>query len=113
MSELITIRKAPGKWVVFANGAVYGETNNALELSEGNMTPVIYVPREDIAMAFFDKTEKTTSCPHKGTASYYSIETKSTVLENVAWSYESPNADVAQIAGYLAFAGGPVNVEQQ
>lgn len=113
MSEHITIRKAPGKWVIFATGAVYGETSNALELIEGDMDPVIYIPREDIAMVFFDKTEKTTSCPHKGTASYYSIETKSTVLENVAWSYEAPNEDVAQIAGYLAFAAGPVKVELQ
>lgn len=113
MSDHITIRKIPGKWVIFAKGAIYGETHNALELTEGSMPPVIYVPREDIAMAFFDKTEKTTECPHKGTASYYSIDTKSIVLENVAWSYETPHEAVSAIAGHLAFSGDEVNVEQQ
>ncbi|PWR01740.1 hypothetical protein DKT77_16655 [Meridianimarinicoccus roseus] len=113
MSDHITIRKAPGKYVIFARGAVYGETENALELTEGSLPPVIYIPRADMAMAFFDKTDKTTTCPHKGVASYYSIDTKSMVLENVAWSYETPNAGLEEIAGHLAFYGDEVNVELQ
>ena len=37
----ITIRKATGRWVVRSGGAVLGETSNALELSEGDLAPVI------------------------------------------------------------------------
>ncbi len=48
----ITIRKAPGNWTVRAGGAVIGESSNALELSEGDLAPVIYFPRSDIGMAF-------------------------------------------------------------
>ena len=48
----IRIRKAEGTWTVRSGGAVLGETSNALELSEGDLDPVIYFPREDIAMAF-------------------------------------------------------------
>ncbi|WP_373050520.1 DUF427 domain-containing protein [Thalassovita aquimarina] len=99
----ITIRKAEGTWVVRAGGAVLGETKNALELSEGSLAPVIYFPRKDVAMPFLDKTDRVTTCPHKGEASYYSIVTKSTTLENAAWSYEDPKADVAKIKDYLAF----------
>ena len=99
----ITIRKAEGTWVVRAGGAVLGETGNALELSEGSLAPVIYFPREDVAMPFLDKTDHSTSCPHKGDASYYSIVTKSTTLENAAWSYEDPKAEVAKIKNHLAF----------
>ncbi len=99
----ITIRKAEGTWVVRAGGAVLGETQNALELSEGSLAPVIYFPRKDVAMPFLDKTDRVTTCPHKGEASYYSIVTKSTTLENAAWSYEDPKADVAKIKDYLAF----------
>ncbi|QYX55857.1 DUF427 domain-containing protein [Roseovarius sp. SCSIO 43702] len=109
----ITIRNAPGKWVVRAGGAVLGETDNALELTEGEYPPVIYFPRGDIAMAFLDANAHATQCPHKGTASYYDIVTKSQTLENAAWSYEDPLENVARIKDHLAFHPGDyVTVEQ-
>jgi uncharacterized protein (DUF427 family) len=113
MTQHITIRKADGNWSVRAGGAVIGESSNALELVEGGYPPVIYFPREDIAMAFLDATDKSTHCPHKGDASYFSVVTKSTTLENVAWSYETPKDDVARIKDHLAFyTDGDVTVEQ-
>ena len=112
MADHIRIRKAPGTWSIRAGGAVLGETSNALELSEGDYPPVIYVPRADVAMAFLDQTEHSTHCPHKGDATYFSIVTKSTTLQNAAWSYESPEEGVAEIAGHLAFYADKVAVEQ-
>lgn len=103
MADHITIRPAGGTWSVRAGGAVLGETENALELREGSNDPVIYFPREDIAVEFLDPSDKKTTCPHMGEASYYSIVTKSTTLQNAAWSYEEPKAGVTEIAGYLAF----------
>ncbi len=113
MTADISIRKAAGTWVVRAGGAVLGETQNALELSEGNLPPVIYFPRDDIAMAFLDESTHTSHCPHKGDASYFSIVTKSKTLENSAWSYEDPLEQVARIKGHLAFyVSDTVAVEQ-
>ncbi|WP_299863148.1 DUF427 domain-containing protein [uncultured Roseobacter sp.] len=113
MADHITIRKAEGTWSVRAGGAVLGESTEALELVEGDYPPVIYFPRGDIAMAFLDRTDKSTHCPHKGDASYYSVVTKSTTLKDVAWSYEQPKDDVARIKDHLAFyANGDVTVEQ-
>ncbi|SEO34247.1 Uncharacterized conserved protein, DUF427 family [Salinihabitans flavidus] len=109
----ITIRKADGIWSVRAGGAVLGESSNALELSEGDLPPVIYFPRIDIATAFLDRTDHSTHCPHKGDATYYSIVTKSRTLPNAAWSYEDPSDDVARIRDYLAFyPSDDVTVEQ-
>jgi uncharacterized protein (DUF427 family) len=113
MASHITIRKAEGTWTVRAGGAVLAESTNALELSEGDYPAVIYFPREDIAMAFLDPSEKTTHCPHKGDASYFSVATKSTTLQNVAWSYETPKQEVARIKEHVAFyTDGDVTVEQ-
>ena len=113
MADHITIRKADGTWTVRAGGAVLGESQNALELSEGSYAPVIYFPREDIAMAFLDKTDKVTRCPHKGEASHYSVVTKSQTLENIVWSYEDPKAEVARIKDHLAFyLGDGIAVEK-
>ncbi|MFC2968646.1 DUF427 domain-containing protein [Acidimangrovimonas pyrenivorans] len=112
MAEQIRITKAPGTWVVRAGGAVLGESAEALELSEGSRAPVIYFPRDHIAMAFLDDSETRTTCPHKGEASYFSIVTKSTTIPDAAWSYETPLDGAARIAGYLAFDPEKVTVER-
>ncbi len=103
MAGHIKIRPAEGTWVVRAGGAVLGESARALELSEGDYPPVIYFPREDIAMEFLDASDRTSQCPWKGDASYFSIVTKSTVLNDVVWSYETPKDGVAEIKDHLAF----------
>ncbi|WP_172299823.1 DUF427 domain-containing protein [Pseudoruegeria sp. HB172150] len=112
MSSHIETRKAAGTWVVRAGGAVLGETQNAVELLEDGYEPVIYFPREDIAMAFLEASEKTSHCPHKGDASYYTIQAKSGPILNAAWSYESPIAGMEAITGHLAFYTDRVAVEQ-
>lgn len=112
MAAHIKITPATGKYVIRAGGAVIGETTNALELREGGSPPVIYVPRSDVAMAFLDRTDRATTCPHKGVASYYSIALPSGRLDNVVWTYETPKPDVAAIAGHLAFYTDRVTVER-
>ena len=106
MADHITIREADGTWVVRAGGAVLGESDSALELSEGDYQPVIYFPRDDIAMDFLDESDKVTSCPWKGEARHFSISTSGSTLENAAWSYETPKSEVAAIAGHIAFYSG-------
>ena len=103
MTDHIKIRPAGGTWVIRAAGAVLGETRNALELIEGDNPAVIYFPRSDVAMAFLDTSDTTSSCPHKGVAQYYSIIAKSGALKDSAWSYETPNNSMAQIKDHMAF----------
>ncbi|MBE1282649.1 MAG: DUF427 domain-containing protein [Rhodobacteraceae bacterium] len=113
MTKKIHIRKAEGVWSVRSGGAVLGESSNALELSEEGHDPVIYFPRNDIAMAMLDRTNKVTHCPWKGDANYYSIVNMSSVTENAVWTYENPIEDVAQIKDHLAFVlSDSVKVEQ-
>ncbi len=102
----IAIRKAEGNWSVRAGGAILVESRNALSLSEEGYPDVIYFPRADIAMAFLDRTDQSTHCPHKGDANYFSIVTKSKTLENAAWSYEDPSEGVQRIKDHIAFAPG-------
>ena len=99
----IDIRPSSGTWVVRAGGAVLGESARALVLHEGDYPPVVYFPRDDIAMEFLDVSEKVTTCPWKGDARHYSIVTKSTVLAESAWSYEDPKPDVEAIRSHIAF----------
>lgn len=113
MPDRIRVRKKSGTWTVRSGGAILGETTNALELSEGDLAPVIYFPRTDIAMALLDRTDKTTHCPHKGDANYYSIVNKSSVDENAVWTYENPLNAVTEIKDHLAFyTGASIKVEK-
>lgn len=112
MADHIHIRPAPGIWSVRSGGAVIGETKRALELTEGDYPPVIYFPRDDIAMALLEPTATRSSCPWKGEASYFSIVAKSGVIIDAAWSYEAPKEGVEAIAGHLAFTFGMAAVEQ-
>lgn len=112
MADHIRMTRAEGTWVVRAGGAVLAESGDAVELREGAYPPVIYFPREAIAMAFLERSATTTTCPHKGRASYYTIVTKSTRIEDAGWSYESPKAGMERIAGHLAFYPDKVTIEQ-
>lgn len=113
MADHITIEPAEGIWSVRAGGAVLGESTRALKLQEGDYPAVIYFPRDDIAMDFLDPSDKITHCPHKGEASYFTIVTKSTTLNDAVFSYEDPKDGMEKIAGHLAFlTGDKVTVEQ-
>lgn len=112
MADHIKISPATGTWVVRAAGAVLGESTAALELVEGDYPPVIYFPRADISMAFFDKSHTLSTCPHKGQATHYHLVAKSGTWEDAAWSYEDPKDGVAEIKDHIAFYSSKVAVEQ-
>jgi len=112
MNSQIYIRKLPGTLVVRAGGAVLGESDAALELTEGTLPPVIYFPREDLAMAFLDGSARRSSCPRKGEAEYFTISLTSGELPDAGWSYPEPLAEAERIAGHVAFDTGRVTVER-
>jgi uncharacterized protein (DUF427 family) len=112
MADHIKITPASGTWIVRAGGAVLGETKRALELREGSYPARIYVPREDMAMSLLQKSSRTSTCPWKGEASYYSISTPETTLPDVVWSYEMPKAGMEAITGHLSFYTDKVTVER-
>ena len=110
MPEPITITPAPGLWRVSAGGTVPGESRQALELREAGHDPVIYLPRGDIDMSRLHRSDRKTTCPWKGMASHYSIDTAEGVLTDAAWSYEAPKPGKEAIAGHLAFYADRVTV---
>lgn len=112
MSDHIRIRPAEGTWTVRAGGAIIGESTRALELTEGAYPPVIYFPREDIAMALLDRSTRSSTCPYKGAAEYFTVAAKSGPIHDAAWSYPEPIPAAAAIAGHLAFYPDKATVER-
>ncbi len=98
--------------MVRAGGVILAETDKALELNEGDLPPVIYFPRADIAMAFLEATETRATCIHKGEAHYYTIVAKSGPIKDAACTYAEPKQAVGEIACYIAFDIERVAVEE-
>ncbi len=106
----ITIEPIGERLRVTWRGRTIGDTTRALELKEFGYKPVAYVPREDVDMSLLKRTERVTTCPYKGEANYYSIVDGEAHDDNAVWSYERPKADVAEIAGCLAFYPSHVEI---
>lgn len=111
MSNHIKIEAVEGFYSIRAKGAVLGESRAVLKLSEDGRDPIYYVPRDDLAMPFFETSETTSSCPLKGRANYFHLQSKSGVVEDVAWSYERPLPDASPIANYMTFDLDRVTLE--
>jgi uncharacterized protein (DUF427 family) len=99
----ITLAPAKDRWRARFAGHVIADSNDALILQEADHRPVIYFPREDVAMEYMARTERATHCPRKGEAAYYTLRMDSQIAENAVWTYEAPFPAVDRIAGRLAF----------
>ena len=108
----IAITPNPKRVRVSAGGVVIAETTNALTLKEASYPAVQYVPRADANMALLSRSERTTHCPYKGEANYFSVAAGGKALENSAWTYETPFPAMAEISGHLAFYPDKVTIEQ-
>jgi uncharacterized protein (DUF427 family) len=108
----ITITAAPCRVRVTFAGRVVADTRRALSLAEASYPPVMYIPRQDVDLATFERTDHKTHCPYKGEASYYSIHAADQTAQNALWSYEQPLEAVSAIAGYMAFYAKRVELEQ-
>jgi uncharacterized protein (DUF427 family) len=108
----ITITANPKRVRISAAGVILADTTRALTLKEASYPAVQYIPREDASMELLSRTERTTHCPYKGDANYFSVTADGKALDNAAWTYEAPFPAMAEIAGYLAFYPDKVTIEQ-
>ena len=99
----IAIERNPARIVVSVAGRVVADTREALTLREAAYPAVQYIPRKDVDMTLLARTERSTYCPYKGDASYFSITAGGERSKDAVWSYETPYAAVAEIKDHLAF----------
>jgi uncharacterized protein (DUF427 family) len=79
-------------------------------LAESDETVVVegnhYFPLSSLNMKFLKKSDKTTICSWKGTASYYDVEVNAQSNKDAAWYYPEPKLAAKNISGYVAFWRG-------
>lgn len=106
----ITLTPATRRWRAMYSGHVIADTNDAIILQEASYPPVVYFPRDDVAMDYMSRTERSTHCPYKGDAAYYTLLMDGHIAENAVWTYEQPYPAMAPIEGRLAFYTDKVEV---
>jgi len=82
---------------------IIADSHAALKLTETRHRPVWYLPLADVDQALLTRTEKSTYCPFKGHASYWTITTPQMQLNDVVWGYETPFDECRPLAGHVAF----------
>ncbi len=65
-----------------------------------------YFPPESVSMKHLKSSTKTTVCPWKGTASYYSVVVGDDENRDAAWFYPAPKDAAAEIKDHIAFWRG-------
>lgn len=99
----ITLTPASNRWRARFAGHVIADTADAILLKEASYPQVVYFPKVDVEMSYFGQTDRHTTCPHKGQASYWTLTMEGRIEENVAWAYETPYPAMSPIAGHIAF----------
>ena len=106
----ITIAPAARPWRARFNGRVVADSAGALLLKEASYPPVIYFPRVDVTTDLLSRTERSTHCPYKGDATYFTLSVDGQIAPNVIWSYDTPFPAMEAITGHLAFYADRVDI---
>ena len=83
------------------NGVTIAESDKTIVV-EGNQ----YFPPGSIRKEFLQRSSRTSRCPWKGIARYYSLVVDGKTNEDAAWYYPEPSTAAANIKDYVAFWNG-------
>ncbi|MGD2206003.1 MAG: DUF427 domain-containing protein [Anaerolineae bacterium] len=83
------------------NGAILAKSDQTIVV-EGNH----YFPPDSVNRDYFKESDKHTTCPWKGQASYYDVVVEGKVNKDAAWYYPSPKPAAKQIRDHVAFWRG-------
>jgi uncharacterized protein (DUF427 family) len=73
---------------VAVGGHTVAKSDRPVLLEETGLPARYYLPREDVRTDLLRRTDRTTSCPFKGEASYWSVVVGGEVYDDLVWSYE-------------------------
>lgn len=92
---------------IIHQGMVLADSKSAWRTLETSHPPTYYLPAADIAMAQLNPNARRSLCEWKGQAHYWDVAAGGDHFTAAAWSYPSPTAGFAAIAGFIAFYPEP------
>jgi uncharacterized protein (DUF427 family) len=91
------------------DGHVLADSSRPMLLFETMLPVRHYLSREDIR-AELVPSDTRTCCAYKGQASYWSVTVGGQAVPDIAWTYQQPLHDAAQVRGLTAFFDERVDV---
>lgn len=91
-----------GSITVELGGAEVARTTRAWRVLETSHPPTYYLPRAAFREGSLRETTGATWCEWKGEAAYFDVLGGDRVAERAAWTYPTPTAGFAPIAGAIA-----------
>jgi len=88
---------------VSVHGVILVDTTDTVIVFETSLDPRLYVAPELVRMDLLRRSDTSSYCNYKGTATYWTAVVGDTVVEDVAWSYPEPLPETTQIEGFLSF----------
>jgi uncharacterized protein (DUF427 family) len=88
---------------VEVDGVTVADSRSPRILFETGLPPRYYLPLTDVRTDLLQPSGTQTSCPYKGTASYWSVDTGSGPHKDIVWIYRSPLPESQKIAGLACF----------
>lgn len=86
------------------------ETRRPTLLFETGLPVRYYLAKTDVRLDLLEPSDKTTECPYKGTAEYWSVVAGDARYDDLVWSYPFPTGESTKIAGLLCFYDEKVDI---
>jgi len=83
------------------NGKVLAESEETIVVENNH-----YFPEDSLHKEYFKSSDKHTTCPWKGLASYYTIDVEGNTNPDAAWYYPEPKEAAKEIKNHVAFWKG-------
>jgi uncharacterized protein (DUF427 family) len=99
----VHVSESPRHVRVIYNGEPIADSKHAKLVREAEVLPVYYFPREDVRTDLLIPSRRTSECPYKGEACYWSIAQGGKQAENASWSYQAPLPAADAIRSHFAF----------
>ena len=100
---LIYFEDSPRRIRARLGGETVVDSRHPKLLHEHRHLPVYYFPREEVRTDLLVPSDKRTTCPYKGEASYWSVHAGGKVAADAVWGYPEPIDGAPPLAGHLAF----------
>jgi uncharacterized protein (DUF427 family) len=91
-------------------GELLAESRRPRLLFETSLPTRYYLPREDVRTELLVPTGTRTRCAYKGEAAYWSVEGAGDAGADLAWTYDAPLREAADVQGLIAFFNERVDV---
>ena len=88
---------------VSIDGVEVADSRRTKFLFETRVPTRFYLPHDDVRVELLTATDKTTRCPYKGIASYWTARVGDIDHRDIVWSYLAPLPEAAKVAGHLCF----------